>query len=160
MRRISIESKQAIIAKALGRGEKSLEQVAEENSVGYSTLQKWLRCQREGRPLPGIAENQDQTPPLKHLLATSQLDEQAIGAYCRKHGIHSFQLKQWETELMSHKANQAKASNANAEIKDLRRENKALKKDLRRKEKALAETSALLVLKKKADLIWGAKEDD
>jgi ribosomal protein L4 len=35
-----------------------------------------------------------------------------------------------------------------------------LKKELNRKEKALAEASALLILKKKADLIWGDGEGD
>ncbi len=35
-----------------------------------------------------------------------------------------------------------------------------LAKDLKRKDRALAEATALLVLKKKADLIWGTKEDE
>lgn len=52
-----------------------------------------------------------------------------------------------------------KANPVPGETRQLREENKRLKKDLRRKEKALAETSALLVLKKKAHLIWGAPED-
>ena len=46
------------------------------------------------------------------------------------------------------------------EVKNLKKENKNLKKDLNRKEKALAETAALLVLKKKAQEIWGEPEDD
>jgi hypothetical protein len=37
---------------------------------------------------------------------------------------------------------------------------KELERDLSRKDKALAETTALLVLKKKADLIWGRGEDE
>jgi hypothetical protein len=37
---------------------------------------------------------------------------------------------------------------------------RSLEKELSRKEKALAETAALLVLKKKADSIWGEPEDD
>lgn len=37
---------------------------------------------------------------------------------------------------------------------------KELEKELARKEKALAETAALLVLRKKADAIWGPGEDD
>ena len=45
-------------------------------------------------------------------------------------------------------------------LKKLQAENRALKKDLLRKDKALAETSALLILKKKADLIWGDFEED
>ena len=35
-----------------------------------------------------------------------------------------------------------------------------LEKELRRKDKALAEASALLVLKKKAQAIWGDEDDD
>ena len=46
-----------------------------------------------------------------------------------------------------------------AETRQLRAEVKSLKKELHRKDKALAETSALLVLKKKAHLIWGDDED-
>jgi hypothetical protein len=42
----------------------------------------------------------------------------------------------------------------------VREENRTLKKELRRKDKALAETTALLVLKKKAASIWGEPEDD
>ena len=37
---------------------------------------------------------------------------------------------------------------------------KELEGDLRRKDRALAETTALLVLKKKADLIWGSGENE
>ena len=37
---------------------------------------------------------------------------------------------------------------------------KDLEKELRRKEKALAEAAALLILKKKADLIWGTGENE
>ncbi|MNP84932.1 hypothetical protein D3C76_1844560 [compost metagenome] len=35
-----------------------------------------------------------------------------------------------------------------------------LERELRRKEAALAETAALLVLRKKADAIWGKDEDE
>ena len=35
-----------------------------------------------------------------------------------------------------------------------------LEKELRHKDKALAETAALLVLKKKADAFWGVEEDE
>ena len=37
---------------------------------------------------------------------------------------------------------------------------KELERELRRKDKALAEATALLILKKKAELIWGVVEDD
>jgi hypothetical protein len=37
---------------------------------------------------------------------------------------------------------------------------KELERELRRKEKALAETAALLVLRKKMEAIWGDSEDE
>jgi hypothetical protein len=37
---------------------------------------------------------------------------------------------------------------------------KELERELRQKEKALAETAALLVLRKKAQAIWGEPEDE
>ncbi len=37
---------------------------------------------------------------------------------------------------------------------------KVLTRELRRKEKALAEAAALLILKKKADVLWGDHEDE
>ena len=46
-----------------------------------------------------------------------------------------------------------------SENKKLKNENKQLALELRRKEKALAEAAALLILKKKADLIWGVDEE-
>lgn len=55
-------------------------------------------------------------------------------------------------------AEQAKA--AREQARQDRKEIKALKKDLRKKEKALAETAALLVLRKKANAIWGDSEDE
>jgi len=42
----------------------------------------------------------------------------------------------------------------------LKTELKSLKSELNRKDRALAETTALLVLKKKANLIWGDEKDD
>ncbi len=44
-------------------------------------------------------------------------------------------------------------------LKKLQEENRQLKKMLTKKDKELAEASALLTLKKKADLLWGKDED-
>ena len=92
---------------------------------------------------------------MQHILATAALDEEAIGSYCRQQGIHSFQINQWKDELMAQDRNKKKSDVDRKALKSLRDENKRLKKDLHLKDKALAETSALLVLKKKANLIWG-----
>ena len=165
MTHLTPEAKEAIIVKALSRGNVPLDQIAADCGVGCSTLQTWLRLKRQGLPLKSrrdgrAPEGQGQTPPLQHLLVTASLDDEALGAYCREQGIHSFQLTQWKNDLMKNDSNKKIKDNSRDEIKLLREENKKLKKDLRRKDKALAETSALLVLKKKANLIWGELEDD
>ncbi|CAM4430161.1 MAG: hypothetical protein LEGION0398_MBIBDBAK_01336 [Legionellaceae bacterium] len=91
-------------------------------------------------------------------MATATLDEAAIGAYCREQGIYHFQLTQWKETFMTQRTEINKE--IVAELKALREENKRLKKDLRRKESALAEASALLILKKKSEIIWGETEGD
>ena len=164
MARLTLEAKEAVIKKALSRDAQTIEQIAQENGIGLSTLSKWLQKKRAGLPIESrcrqSVESQENPSRLKHVLATANLEETAIGAYCRAHGIYSFQLTQWQEELMSGSSDKKKSNQNNDEIKVLRAENKRLKQDLRRKETALAESSALLILKKKADLIWGDHEDD
>lgn len=49
---------------------------------------------------------------------------------------------------------------ANKELREIKKEKEKIEKDLARKEKALAETAALLVLRKKANAIWGMDEEE
>ncbi len=82
-----------------------------------------------------------------------------VGAYCRKHGLYPHQLTQWEADFMT-SSTDPKNQQLTAELKKLRAENKALKQVVVRKDKVLAETVALLILKKKATQIWGELEED
>lgn len=109
--------------------------------------------EKERRPQDWSAKDR-----LSALIATASLDEKAKARWCRENGLHSHHLVSWRKEIESHQAeNSTQQRQANKQLRD---ENRGLKKELRRKEKALAETSALLVLKKKAHLIWGDSEDD
>ena len=49
---------------------------------------------------------------------------------------------------------------ASKELREERKKNERLEKELARKDKALAETAALLVLRKKANAIWGTEEEE
>jgi transposase-like protein len=94
---------------------------------------------------------------LEALIETAGLSEEELGSWCRGHGLHTHHLAQWRRELAGERTG-GKASQET--LRALQAENRELKKALRRKEKALAETAALLVLKKKAQAIWGEREDD
>jgi transposase len=161
MGHLSAAAKEAIVLKAINRGAETLDSVAKTNNVGLSSLQKWLRRYREGQPLPSDKDapsgKLSRAEKFQHILATASLDDVSLGKYCREHGLYSHELKQWQELLMLEPKID---KDQRVDLKQLKAENKQLKKELRRKEKALAEASALLVMKKKADLIWGDAEED
>lgn len=164
MQKLSEDAKQAIVEKALNRDGRTLREIAESNNVGLSTLGKWLKKYRNNGKIINqcVSERSNSLTTearFQHLIATASLDETALGVYCREHGIYSFQLTQWKKEFMTEKRTEPKKEK-NSEVKALRSEIKQLKQELRRKDSALSEATALLVLKKKAALIWGEDEGD
>ncbi len=154
-------SKQAIINKALNRGTKTIVEIALANNVASATLRRWLHesksaMKNSSKNVNGLISSGER---YRHLKETFGQDDDIIGAYCRKHGLYPHQLAQWETEFMTSPPPLTKQQ-PNVEIKALQTEVKALKKTIMRKDKVLAETMALLILKKKAIQIWGENEDD
>jgi len=154
-------AKAAIIRKALNRGTQTLAQVAKDNNVALGTLGHWLskiRSSTKGsdKAVGGLIESRER---YQHLKATFGETDVMVGAYCRKHGLYPHQLAQWETEFMTNSPPLSKQQ-PGAEIKALQTEVKELKKTIMLKDKVLAETMALLILKKKAAQIWGDSEDD
>jgi len=142
-------------------GTRSQELIAEEFGIGRSTIQNWLRqdrrtgvtevVKRERRPEDWTVEER-----LSALIESNALSDDELGAWCRGQGLHTHHLERWRREIIEGQDRKGSQSTLRA----LRAENRTLKKELRRKEKALAETAALLVLKKKAAAIWGDPEDD
>ena len=164
--RYTKEFKQAVLKKYYQSPRTELAALAKEVGIGKSTLHKWVKLSGYGRIEEKSAESkrpQDWTrvDKLQALLDSAHLTSEELGRFCRQRGIHSHQLTTWKTEMIQDQEKSSKLTKKQQdELKALRAENKALKSDLQRKEKALAETSALLVLKKKAHLIWGGSEAD
>ena len=138
--------RERVVAEALSRSQTQGE-IAEQFGVGRSTVQNWLRQSRKNGSKMDSKTKKPQSwsreQRLEALLETHQLSEEALGKWCREHGLHTHHLVQWRKELTKD------TSSMDHETRSLRQENRDLKKELRRKEKALAETAALLVLKKK-----------
>lgn len=92
---------------------------------------------------------------LRVVIAAQGLDEVALGALLRREGLHEALLTEWRAAAeaaLGARVTRAGPSPEAERIRDLERE-------LRRKDQALAETAALLVLKKKAQAIWGDADD-
>ena len=92
---------------------------------------------------------------LQVIVEYERLDEEARGKYLRERGLYSVDIERWRKEVLGAltKKPKKKGDPKDRRIRDLEGE-------LWRKEKALAETAALLVLKKKARAIWGDGEDE
>lgn len=164
MSKLSTEAKQAIVEKVLAKDGRTVREIAEAHNIGYSTLHRWLKNNRDngiidtGKPVKN-SQALSLSERFQHLMATASLDDTAIGIYCRENGLYAVQLTQWKEAFMTKEPAIKKQDNL-AELKALRLENKQLKQDVKRKNSALAEATALLILKKKANLIWGEAEDD
>lgn len=160
--------KQQAVEKALRREPGvTLNTLAEEWGIGRSTVQRWIRESRA--TAPGYQQEQMKTEKRPQdwsieerftvVIACSTLDDAGISELCREKGIYPHHVAQWKADFIEGASGRAQASER-ADAKQLKQENKALKKELRRKEKALAETAALLVLQKKVDAMWENDEDN
>ena len=89
------------------------------------------------------------------------LSESELSQYCREKGLYVDQIMSWKSQCLNGFAlSQTQQKEAVKQAKTDQRQIKTLKKELRRKEKALAETAALLVLRKKLDAFWEQDNED
>ena len=158
------ERKEAILKKMLPPNNKTIREVAEEEGISEATLYNWRKAARaEGRLLP----DGDTTPAgwsaadkFAAVVETAALNEAELSAYCRERGLYPEQMRQWRAAC--EQANDWDRAQSQR-LKETRRADqeriKELERELRHKERALAETAALLVLRKKAQAIWGEGED-
>jgi len=72
--------------------------------------------------------------------------------------LHQVHLEQWRSQMLEGLENGFSKKLSIQKKADANRI-RSLEKELNRKDKALAETAALLVLKKKVQEIWGDEED-
>jgi len=164
MAKFSEEFKSSMIKKVLTSPDRSLSSIASEANLNGPTLHRWLNTHKNdimvsNNSKPKRPNDWPREQKFEVLLASSNLSDEELGAFCRKKGIYIHQLTSWKAEFMANTASKL-TEKQKCELKTLRLQNKALKSDLNRKNQALAETTALLVLKKKADLIWGESEAD
>lgn len=90
------------------------------------------------------------------VVETAAMNEMGLSEYCRKRGIYPEQVKEWRVACeQATERERESTSRCSDVVREERKRNKALERELARKEKALAEAAALLILRKKAEVIWG-----
>ena len=165
MKRYSEERKQAVIKRMIPPDNTPISRLVEETGISDCTLYTWRKEARlKGLIVPGDGKNAEDwssEDKFSVVLETATMNEAEIAEYGRKKGLYVAQIAAWKQACtQANAASKAQEKEFKASSFKDKREIQSLKKQLRRKDKALAETAALLVLRKKADAIWGEEEDD
>jgi len=137
-------------------------EVAISEGISTKTLYHWRdKLRKEGQPVPGKTLTSDDwsaQAKLAVVIETASMTEIEISKYCREKGLFTEQVQRWKKEcLVGFQSSATHTKMVKSQAKADKAEIKSLKRELRYKEKALAETAALLVLRKKLNALW---EDD
>lgn len=165
--------KRKMVQKMTGPNAASAGALARDVNVAQTTLSRWLRqasaidADFDSNADPGeyaVSRSpkrpEDWSPEDKMaaVLEASALSDELLGPFLRRKGLHEADLERWRADMLAgvsggrtDKARKKEKAASDRRIREL-------EKELNRKEKALAETAALLVLKKKARQIWGDGE--
>ena len=156
MTRYSAAVKERMLRRLTGPSAISAAALGRETGIGQTVLSRWLR---DARTVDHMAPNPKKkwtgAEKLRVVIAARGLSDAELGALLRHEGI-------FETDLVAWRA-VAEAALSDAVRRpgdsDAMRRIHALERELQRKDAALAETAALIVLKKKAQAIWGDEDD-
>lgn len=162
MARYSQERKEAILNKLLPPQNMTVAEVSRNEGISSKTLYHWRdKLRKEGRSVPGKTLTTDDwsaDAKLAVIIETASMSETEISQYCREKGLFREQVKRWKQDCLGgFQASESQAKAVKVQAKADKAEIKSLKRELKYKEKALAETAALLVLRKKLNALW---EDD
>jgi transposase-like protein len=166
--------KRRMVKKLSVPGAISASGLAKEVGVSQGTLSRWKReATTLGTMTTKDQNNESQEPTtdrrpedwspeekVQVLAETATLSDKELGGYLRRKGLHEATLKQWRASVASALGKpQPKAKKSRGQ-KEAEKRIRKLERELKRKDAALAETAALLVLKKKVQEIWGDGDDD
>jgi transposase-like protein len=161
----STERKASAIAKMLPPHNMALRRLSQEEGISEGTLSRWRQEARSrGRFLPDANAGPDgwtTRDKFAAVVEAAPMNEVQLSEYCRQRGVYPEQLRAWRAACeQANDWDRAASRQIARETKDDKKRIQQLERDLVRKEKALAEAAALMILRKKADAIWGRKEGE
>jgi transposase len=150
--------------------------VSRETNVPQATLSRWLRQagtvddmtkrkrQNKGGGDAAAPDREPRSvrewPPaekLRVVAAAADLKDEELGAFLRREGLHLAQLEEWRRDVLA--ALGAPTAPSRTRDPDARKV-RELEREVARKDKALAEVTALLVLRKKLDALFGTSAEE
>ena len=164
-RKYTKEFKDSILKRLDKPSNESVSDLSKELNISKSTIYQWIRTnnkKQKNSPINIKSKSNWTSQDKFHIvLETATLSESELSEYCRKKGIYVEEIKAWKEQCLNANTSYKEDSNElKTSLKDEQKKNKELQRELTRKEKALAETAALLVLRKKAQAIWGEGEEE
>jgi transposase len=152
--------------------------LSQEINVPGSTLGRWLKAaaivegvgkkrvagprgEAASSPPTGVDRESHSTrewgaaEKLRVVAAAAQLKDEELGAFLRREGLHLAQLEEWRGDVLAALGSPAPRSTS-PDAKRVRE----LEQELRRKDRALAEVTALLVLEKKVQALFGTSAEE
>jgi len=157
--------KASVISKVLAPNSPGVIELAKEFNIPKATIYTWMFNMNKKKPTQQRPKDQSATSKFQAVIDTIGKTEQEQSAYCRTQGIYSNHVEAWKQQILdclgavNTTSSTPITKESKAATQQMQDEMKQLKRDLNRKDKALAELTALLVLKKKADYLWGDSED-
>lgn len=164
-KRYSKLEKEKLIARMLPPENISVTDLSIETGISKSTLQTWKTKAVNHKNTENSNGKRVITPKDRFLtvMETYLLSEAELSRYCREKGLFVEDVKKWQNACLNSTSGYADSDDVK-ELKLKQQEDakriKTLEKDLQFKEKALAETAALLVLRKKLQAILVENVED
>jgi transposase-like protein len=132
-------------------------ELARQTGVTAATLRTWQDAARaEGKIMARSSKSADRwssSDKFQMVLAVATLSAEEQSAYCRRQGVYPEQIAQWRQACELANGTMIDAGMSPAAVK-------AQAKRLKQVERDLAEARALLVLRKKAEAIWGKDAEE
>lgn len=160
----SKEYKAAAVSKLLPPLSRSVSSVCEEQGISKSALYSWLKqSQQQGISVSdhrNTADNWTGQAKLTAVIETATMSEAELSAYCRQKGLYPEQIQRWKEACLQGAGGQQKQEKiTRKQRQDDQKTIKKLRSEVRRKDRVLAETTALLVLSKKLEALYGEDSD-
>jgi hypothetical protein len=131
----SLERNDAVLMKMLSPHNRPIAHLAEEEGISAATLYPWRAPARD---------------KFAAVVETAGLSEAERAEYCRKRGLYPDQFHAWRTACeQATEGDEARSRTVREQTHADKRSIKDLERESARKEEALAETAALLTLRKK-----------